>query len=279
MRRNDSRTAGLVVSRLRSVSSTRIEDPATSYHASARRSRSTKDGSSQRAGRHVDRHPAQQRALGRGPAGRTAATASSNIRASTSTMSPVSSATSMKCSGTTSPRSPSLIRASASDADDPAVRQVDDRLEERDQQVLGHRAAQQALRLQPRHRLGPQRVVEECVLVAAGVLRAVEREVGLAEEVARRAVGGLGDRDADAHGRDDGVGAGREDVGRRRTLSSRTATACTSLGLRSPSTSTTNSSPPSRATVASARLTASIRLATSTSRASPTWWPSESLTA
>ena len=111
--------------------------------------------------------------------------------------------------------------------------------------------------------------------LAAVVLRAVHRRVGLVEERLRAVVGVChGDPDAHADAR-----LGAEEVERALELAlTRCATQPASLTAFRSSHSTVNSSPPSRATVSAGRTARRIRSAAWRSSSSPAAWPRLSLT-
>ena len=86
------------------------------------------------------------------------------------------------------------------DGGDGAALQLDDRLVDDAQLALLDPAPQLVLGPQPREHALAEHVVEQLVAAAAALLRAVHGGVGVAQEVGRVGVGGLGDRDPDAGG-------------------------------------------------------------------------------
>src|SRR5215471_17117208 len=87
----------------------------------------------------------------------------------------------------------------------PAGRDVDDRLIEQLELAAGHRFAQVVLQLMAGIRLPGHLHVEEAVAVAALRLAAIEREVGVLDQLGGLAAVGRGDGDADAGADADGT--------------------------------------------------------------------------
>ena len=85
-------------------------------------------------------------------------------------------------------------------ADDVTFRNRDDRLVVQEELVALERMPQVALDLQPRQRLGVHRAIEHLVSSATGVLGAVHRDVGAAQDVFRLFTGAGAQRHANARG-------------------------------------------------------------------------------
>ena len=175
-------------------------------------------------------------------------------------MIPVSSATSRKAAGVRSPSVGCSQRTSASSAARRWVSRRDHRLVVHGELTGVDRAPQLALDAAAGRRLGPQVVVEDLDTSAAALLGVVHRRVGVAEEL----LGWPAVDARDPHARaDDELGV-VDDKGRATTRNSRSATAVTSEVSARPSHTTTNSSPPKRATASPSRNAPRKRCASST---------------
>ena len=117
----------------------------------------------------------------------------------------------MNSSGGTSPRVACCQRSSASAALHGARLEVEDRLVDEEQLVAGDRLAQVGLQREPVVRGDVHLVAELGVAVAAGALGLVERDVGVAQQVAGRLAVAGGDADARGDGH---RAAGRAEVER-----------------------------------------------------------------
>ena len=113
-------------------------------------------------------------------------------------MRPLSSALGMKIDGGTLPRVRMVPPGEGLDGDDPLVREGHDRLVGERQVLVLDGLAQVGLELHSRGDLGLHRRLEQRIRAAAADLGAVHRDVGVAQQVVRRAVAAGGDDDADA---------------------------------------------------------------------------------
>ena len=202
--------------------------------------------------------------------------ASSMIHSPSAGISPVSSATGMKTLGGTKPRCGWFQRSSASKPTSFWVLALISGWKTRWNCLAAMALRRSAFEPDAILLLGLELGREIAGAAAAGVLRLVEREVGLEDEVVDR---GAVDRAERAADRDADADLGLVDhVGLADRAMIRSASCSTVLRLCASLMTIANSSPPMRPTVPLAATSSTSRLATARSTASPLGWPKVSLT-
>ena len=188
MQRSDSMTIGLGASRVRSVISTRIDRTLDSGAVHGGADALDERGVLQGARRHVGRDGlALEIGFGR-PRGELPQTQLEHPRIELDDQAGLLGHVDEGVGGTTSPLGNTMRARDSTERICPVAMSMSG-WKNGASMPGGERAAQQALRLEARVDAQTEGVVEQRVLVASGVLRPVERQIGLAEQVHVRAIG------------------------------------------------------------------------------------------